>query len=501
MLKITKVLQNEKFKRLMRRFTPLMLFWLAFAFHCVFAAFMELSLPESTGFLAGILYTPAMLLFSVPRHQFIAMLVTNSLFAALIPVLVYKIAVRLGVARSWQRLLAALIAGVYPAVFTRTKFVGGGTLNLFFPFVIALLLLTCADTKNKAGKAFLAMLLALLTTVAVFSDARMLAIAMAVVLVIIVARFEKKNIVPLAVFFVSLAVFSLGIYLFALHLKIPLTISSLFAGGIAVTESVKLVSAHLYYFAASTWGLGVLGLVLFAKLDKKTTKEDPQLSNHFIFSAFAFFSLVACMTLNVLYTPEEYTDNITPLFLIFVVCNICMYELNLRSILSTTVILGGVFTYFFLSPSAFRELAYIENGISEFGSVFQTVSVVFCMMALLIVLVCCGGRYRIKITTAAIAAVSVYSCVYVCAVYLPYERNRTLTENAPIYELSEQIHNSQEAPPVIVPPQTAQLLQFLNSQADIRTEIGDLDSYFLVDEDLQIHIVGEKAVLYALSQE
>jgi hypothetical protein len=154
------------------------------------------------------------------------------------------------------------------------------------------------------------------------------------------------------------------------------------------------------------------------------------------------------------------------------------------------------------------------------------VSAVFCFMALFIVFVCCGGRYQLRIISLSIAAVSLYSCVYVCAVYLPYERNRAISQNAPVYEVSELLYDSEDAPPFIITPEVsgeaAALLQFLNQRATVLSysEVPELpENYFLItlknsaDENnakdavllattdsYSVRAVGEKAVMYAASQ-
>jgi hypothetical protein len=461
---------GEKLNKISKRLLPLILFMSALALHTTTAAFMEITVADKSGFFTEIIHTPAMLLFSNPFHQYTAMLVVNGALAALIPVAAYKIAARVGVEKPWQRVLVAVPAGIYPAVIVQTKFVSGDVFTLLFPCLTALLLLTVADIKNTVGKKFLTVLLALITASAVFAGEHMFMIILAAAVTILLQLFgTEKKIIPFFTFLISSVVF----------LTIILWVQNRF--GISMQKipplsiSLQFITRQLYLFAVSTWGLGILGLVLFLR----NVKESSTIN---ILSLFVYLSAIMSLFTDSLY-------GIIPLIFAAAICCICKYDIDLRAVLTSTIILGIIFTAFFVTQT-------VTN------TDYVTISAVFCFMALFIVYVCCGGQYRADITSGTITGVAVFFCVYACTVTLPNERNRLIEENAPIYEVSKFVYNSSDAPPVIAPPEIAQLLQFLNQQADIKTQIGELENYFLISgEPYTIEAVGEKAILYELSQQ
>jgi hypothetical protein len=296
-----------------------------------------------------------------------------------------------------------------------------------------------------------------------------------------------------------------------------------------------------------------------------------------VFAVFAFLSLVFTLIMSISHPPEwlelhqetfiygEYTDSVIPLVLFAVTGYIFLYkeDFNLHTILISVVGAGAVFTAFFITAAGFVVHAQIANVLPVIGlyplrigvpvgtlitldGLFLTVSAVFSFFALLIVYVCCAVKYRSHIMSATVAGVALYSCLYVCAFYVPYEQNRVAELNAPVYEISELVYNSADAPPLYthdISPDTARLLQFLNQQAIIRTR-SDIDEiiaaggeHFLLEagrscymsenfltirytseidldrelpedrilvgytDTFAIFAIGERAILYVLSQE
>ncbi|MCL1881322.1 MAG: hypothetical protein FWF76_04005 [Oscillospiraceae bacterium] len=254
---------------------------------------------------------------------------------------------------------------------------------------------------------------------------------------------------------------------------------------------VRAFAGHLYYFAIATRGLGIIGLCLFIIAARKLSKrvraecqkstltiaelaESKKQSKFVIFTCFAFLSLLFTLILSVegqlstyaywsyvgTFPPQEtlifgmYMDSIIPLILISAVCGIFVYGIGLKVILHSTVILGVIFTAFFaftseivVHPSAFENASVaailsiyplkiamdIDQPIT-FHELFLTVSLVFSFMSLLIVLMSCGGRSRIRIIAGVILCAYLYSAVYTIVVFLPYERER-LQHSEPISEI------------------------------------------------------------------
>jgi hypothetical protein len=465
---------------------PLLLYLAAFTLHTVFALFMEVTVPCADG-IAGLLYAPAVLIFADPFRQYAAMLVINGAVVSFIPVLVYKIAARLGITRNYQRLAAVLSASVYPAVIMQSKLARSESLSFLFPCMIALLILTVIDTKKPARRHFLTIVLAFVMTGAVICRERMLAVMIAAVIAMMFVRFLLKIKVSLIAFFGSLFVFGMSAVFF-----IPDWISP---SGLTLYRLSSLIE-HLFDFTVSSWGLGILGVCLFVRsLFKLELSAKHNIAN-LTFGVFVFAALILAID----------TPHVIPLVLVSVICHIFTRGLDLRGILVSIVAMGVIFTAFFSVTAGFDGL-------------FLMVSAVFSLMSLFIVFVCCGGRYSARIVGGTVAAISLYSCIYVCAVRLPYERGMTVAANMPVYELSEYIYNSAESPPIIVASseETVALLQFLNQHATVeKYDVLPENCFFvaphgykLTDEEAlllgetahyTIYAVGERAILYKRSQ-
>ena|GEM_PF-4415686 len=509
-----------------------------------------LSLQDSYNWLTGILYAPVMLVFANPFHQYTAMLIVNGCLAALLPVFAFKIAVRAGLKRSRQRICAALVAGLYPAVILHTKFVGNGTLNLLFPCMIALIMLNISDMKKAVPRHFLTMLLSFVTAISLFTDVRMFAVALSLIVTVTLARIFTKTGAkhtqdsrgnnagnfPVITLLVYLFVFVLVLARLSNNIGAGLTGFALFeirfTAGISEINTVELlqkVFSHLYYFTVETCGIGIVGICLFVKHIRDFRRG----GNLQLFSMFAFLSLMFGLFLSITgFAREsieptrefgmlfgEYTDNIIPLILLAAIISVCIYQPDLRLLLYSTLVTGGIFTVFFALNTS--ETAGIQPVNAE-----ATISIIFCIIALLVVLVCCGGQYKTRIVAAALAMISLCSCIHACWVYLPQERDKAFAHNSPVYELSELIYNSEDAPPVIVNglmESEVRLLQFLNQKADVsllNAETEFPESYLLImpsfssfmpynehsallgvaNEYIFVYAMGEKALMYAASQ-
>jgi hypothetical protein len=407
----------------------------------------------------------------------------------------------------WQRALAAAVCGLYPAVISHTKLaISDGVWNspslevwaFLFPCIIALIMLSAANIspKRSVARHLTAILLSLTIVAAMIAHEHMIAVAAAAVATLVFAKlFLKREPAPIRTFLISLILFGTGAYYLSGHLSshIPFYAPNFdFMTHVRAyspdMDLLRLISGNLYYFAVSTWGLGILALPLFAKNAREYTvriKHEKQHSSAnseaaaesckqaklLIFSAFAMLSLLFSLGLGVLNSLESlmlgahrefqdvllngtHIDNIVPLVLLSAICVIFIRGLELRGILYSTVILGIVFSVFFsltssmvvnavsVTAAPILGLYPIRIGVDigsliTFDGLFLTVSAVFSFMALLIVYVSCGQRFRTNIIAGTIAAISLYSAIYVCAVYLPYQHEQLRGESQAVQEESE----------------------------------------------------------------
>ncbi|MCL1831830.1 MAG: hypothetical protein FWG45_02830 [Oscillospiraceae bacterium] len=403
------------------------------------------------------------------------LLAVSAALTALLPVIAYKIAEHLQVGSYRRKLAAAFVCGFSPAIIIHTNptvaynnfgAYAHNALTFLFPFLMVLIILSAADTpaKRTVSRGFKAILLAVTIAAAVFAHKPMICVAAAAVLALVLAKLVlKREPVPLKVFLIALLILGGLVLVLGVPGGYILGASRIFSfdfGG----EFWRILSGRLYYVAVSTWGLGIVGVCLFLrkthayvvqmKSDTAQSAEESAKHAKFLtFSAFAFSALLFSIAYSVVesaydlvYTQSQgyyiqglFMENAIPLVLLAAVCGIFIYTLELRTILSATVSLGLIFTAFFVFTAGEvvngenTQVAAIQgilplrigeaaNAPITFDSLFMNVSIVFSVMALLIVFVSCGGRQRTRIVAALIAAITLYGTVYSAAVCLPYER-------------------------------------------------------------------------------
>ncbi|MDR0197132.1 MAG: hypothetical protein LBI36_02795, partial [Oscillospiraceae bacterium] len=458
------------------------------------------------GWLGSVIYAPVMFIIKSPSAQYKAMLIINGAVVSLIPVIAYKISKRFGVKKAWMRVLTAAVCGMYPAVFAHSKFIWNETFCIIFPWLTAFVILTACDAKKRVFKHLLSVLAALTICASVCAHPRLLSSAAAGVAAILFARFFlKKKIVFLSSFIPAAVVFSAGSFLLTRRLVslmwgdgaalrntlsdlAPIFKTLLSGGAEPWVRLLRTLAGHLYYFAASTWGLGILGVVFFFSavttyLPAAGTGKPTALPNanerFLIFSAFAFVSALLDGAVSVLFKFDadrqsqyqdtvifgRYVDGAIPLILLTVMCYVFLYGPDLRKLLGGVVALGGVYAAFFLMSA--RTIVNAENvnvssilgmhplrigekidALITMDGLFLTVSAVFSLMALFIVFVCCSKRYCVHIISLSITVIAVYSCAYTAFAYLPFALRETQAANAPVYEVSQYVYNSEDAPPL-----------------------------------------------------
>jgi hypothetical protein len=506
---------------------------------------------SGSGWLTGILYTPFYFLIDNPVVRYRCMLILNGVFAALIPLLTYKIAASLGLQKAWQRTLCAVVTGVGASAFAYTKFIWSETLCVFLPFLLFWLLTKTSGTKNRFLKFLLSVFTALVLAFAPAADPRLWALVLSFLLSVIFARlFLRAKPVSFAGFLPASAIFAA----LQMYTGEQLNAASGFSESaglfsLSPQEYMQAFLGQLYYFAVSTWGIGVLGIclciALFTKLSAKTENK--------LLVVFAFFAL-AYNTLTLLmsaygaasslafyqgfYIYGRYIDSASPLLLILALCYIFIHGLDFKKLMFCTISLSVIFRLFFtlVLPESFILAVHSKQGFSPVrlgtgidaaltsDSLLFAASAVFCFVALLFVFVCCAERYRKHIISLCLCLTVLYGGLHTALFYLPHEINRAERVNAAAYSVSEHIYNSADAPPtyILERPDLAPILRFLNRNTHIGTagtidefpadcfiianpeRIADFGDYVVVlaeTEELIFAAMGERAEAYALSQE
>ncbi|MCL2087138.1 MAG: hypothetical protein FWH05_06045 [Oscillospiraceae bacterium] len=357
-------------------------------------------IPYYYGFVGALLYVPIMWLIPEPFIQYKAMLLLNGIVVSFVPVIAYLLSVRLGVKFGWQRILVAIVCGLYSTIFAHTKFIWNEISCIIFPWLLIFLLVRTCDTKGGTKKHIMSAVTALTAVLAYFAHPRLAVVILSAMIVILFSNFFLKMKLVSGFCFYStfligfFALKMLDTYLIAVMwngsqaLENTLAhfggqVSGLFApGGVELFFTTLL--GHLYYFSTSTWGLGILSaclavLVVFRYFQGAAIKKavfqtgdtdsrrrvvaNSGFNNYLLlFSLYALFANIFAGLLSALWKYNDtgygqyqdtlifgrYMDSVIPLLIMFVICYAFLYELNLSKLLAATVVSGGIYGLFFI---------------------------------------------------------------------------------------------------------------------------------------------------------
>ena len=533
------------------------------------------------GFLQGILYVPAMLIFRNPELQYAAIGAINSIIISFVPILAFSIGKRLGVEKLWKLLTISFVAGGYCCYFAHSKFAWTETVTIILPWLILRLLLIMSEIKNKAKTHALSVMLGLLCALCLAAHVRLIAVILTVVMVIIAERvFYNKKSVYLNTFIPSFTIGTAGV-LAVTHIliknlwccdnpaKLNNTLTNLFTGlGGDIENSsarfIQTIFGQLYYFITSTWGFGAVALCLFgamtAHLIKKKRSDEVQTYSHNIctIGVFSFFSAIFTVVASTLYrfgTDGFYTyqdnvifgrflDGIIPFAFLFVLAVLFTTSVKINKILGAAAITAIIFLVFFtitvpviLGCNASRIAPILalyplrvgaDTELLDFNTLLLTVSMVFCILSVFIVVISCTKKYRSAIISAILCGLTVYSLVFISGTYLPMCRTESVIKNSAVADISDSVYNQNGAPPLTLynlSRHDALMLQFLNtsinvritydietipencfvavkSDEDVSALLGGRMPFLLIDENesLRLYAYGDRAVAYMRSQ-
>lgn len=535
------------------------------------------------GFLQGLIYTPVMFLFNSPEVQYTAILVVNALLISLVPLLAISISKRAGVEKFWKMAVIAFVSGEYCCYFAHSKFAWSETITILLPWIILRLLLGLSEQKKKPKAHLLSVLTGILCGLAFGAHVRLVALPVIIIIIIVFERlvYNKKSV--LLPSFIPSLIISLGFSLYVTRVlqtelwrctdpsKLNNTLSNLISVLKTETENsgqrfIQTVFGQLYYFITSTWGLGALALCLFGAVIYHTVKQ--KLSgvrqsypiNISFIGLFAFlnaFFAIISGTLYRFHTDGFYTyqdnvlfgrflDSVIPFSLIFVLILLFTSSIKLNKILGSAIICGVVYLVFFvvtvpviLECDATRiapilalyplRIGAAGAELLNFNSLSLTVSAVFCVLAVFVVVISCTKKYRSAVIAVMICGLTVYSLAFISGTYLPMCRNESVAKNKAVADLSESVYNQNGAPPLTlynINRHDALMLQFLNTNISVRITydietipencfvavkkdedvnalLNSHTSFLLVsgNDKLKLYAYGERAVAYMRSQD
>ncbi len=533
------------------------------------------------GFLQGIIYTPIMLIFNNPELQYAAIGVVNSLIISFVPIFSFSIGKRLGIEKLWKLLTVSFVTGGYCCYFAHSKFAWTETVTIILPWIILRLLLVMSEIKNKAKTHALSVALGLLCALCLAAHVRLIAVILTVVAVIAAERiFYNKKSVYLGTFIPSFLLGTAGV-LAVTHILITQlwccsdpsllnnTLSNLFSAISGNIENksarfIQTIFGQLYYFITSTWGFGAVAFCLFgamlSHLIKRKQSDEAQTYSHgvSIIGVFSFFSAIFTVIASTLYRFGtdgfyKYQDNvifgrfldgIIPFAFLFVLAILFTTSIKINKILGAAAITATVFLVFFtitvpvilgcdatrISPilSLYPLRVGADTELLDFNTLLLTVSMVFCVLSVFIVVISCTKKYRSAIISVILCGLTVYSLIFISGTYLPMCRNESIIKNQAVADISDSVYNQNGAPALTLynlNRHDALMLQFLNTNINVRITydiesipencfvavkagedvsalLGGRMPFLLIDENesLRLYAYGDRAVAYMRSQ-
>ncbi len=534
------------------------------------------------GFLQGALYAPVMFIFNSPRIQYAAISAINSLLISFVPVIAISISKRIGVTSFWKMLVMGFISGGYCCYFAHSKFAWSETTTILIPWLVLRVIIILIDLKNKPKAHFYSALVGFLCALGYAAHVRLVILPVIVILIMIFDRavYGKKTVL-IPDFAVSYLITTAGVLFVTYILQTKLwccndpallnnTLSNLFVtiskdidGG--AMRFVQTFFGQLYYFITSTWGFGALAFCLcgasvvhcFKNKLAKTSQTYPQ--GIVTLGLFSFLTAIFTILAGTLYrypvdgfhTYQDnvifgrFLDSVIPFALIFVMAVLFTHSIKLNKILGAAIICAIVYLVFFIVTApvilecSFTRIAPILGlyplrigaagaELLNLNSLLLTVSAVFCVLAVFVVVISCSTKKRSAILSVIICGLTVYSIVFISGTYLPMCREESVAKNEAAVHLSESVYNQNGAPPLTlynISRHDALMLQYLNTNVNVRITydietipencfvavkssedvsalLNSRTPFLLVaeNEKLKLYAYGDRAVAYMRSQ-
>ncbi|MBR4628446.1 MAG: hypothetical protein IKO47_12295 [Ruminococcus sp.] len=160
------------------------------------------------GYGSSLLYIPIFALTKGPVLRYRLITTLNSVLMSLIPVIAYRIASKYCKASKKTSFIAALVTGLYPGYLLFSKWVWNETMMCLLPWVAALLVFRLYSEQDKPKRIIFSVLLSLTLVYSYAVHGRALGLIAAVILIIVlIAVFQKRLIVEPVSFCSSFTVF------------------------------------------------------------------------------------------------------------------------------------------------------------------------------------------------------------------------------------------------------------------------------------------------------
>ncbi len=343
------------------------------------------------GYIQALFYIPLSLVFSSPYALYKAMLVMNGVLISFIPMIAYHLASKIGIPHVWQKVTIAFCCGFYITYIAHSKFIWNEAISSLLPWLLVWCVFMAWDRKNKYSRFTFSVITGFLCAVCYAAHSRLIAVVIALVLTLIIARFVfKEKILNLPSFFVTLIVSFTTEYFCRETIKNVVwhgnarlnTVDSGLQRIQGLSESggfdrlLATLFGHLYTFFTSTVGFGAIAIAVFIiictkrcyewYLNRRKPHEDgtkvyePVKHKYSLritfFGLYGFLAVGGSLLLSVLYKFNSgqfgkikdliifgrYTDCTAPMAIFLVLAFIFLYGYTIKMIIGSAAIYGYV---------------------------------------------------------------------------------------------------------------------------------------------------------------
>lgn len=468
------------------------------------------------GYVQALFYAPLYLVFNNPYALYKAMLIVNALLISFIPMIIYHLAAKLGVARVRQKLLIALSCGMYISYIANSKFVWNETVTAVMCWLLALCYFLAWDRRGRGSRFSSSVLLGFVSALAYAANEKLIASVIALVITVFIAQLGvREKIVNIPVFLISLVISFIGEHFVREAISSAIGIG--FEGIPAVNKSGSffgILFSQIYLYMTSTLGISALAaslcVIMLLSLIREGTRSlavDTPESNTRVYepikhkysrrlTMFALFELLSVLltaVLSALFDSPgsldsfgKFTNNLAApaLFLVFVF--VFLYGIDLTKLILGICIYAyaclsfGIVGYPMLSRLKPASGVFINGLLPIDLSVYNVAenmtyiilsSCVFTMFAMLFVFVSCSRRHRTMLVTLSSFLIITMGTVYLGGYRLPRDGIRNSEEIEPFCDVADLLYNDPQSPPIIVydtDPRLASTIQFIARDVEVR---------------------------------
>ncbi len=473
---------------------------------------------EGGGYVQALFYAPLFLVLDNPFALYKAMLIVNALLISFVPMIVYHLAAKLGVARVRQKLIIAICCGMYISYIVNSKFVWNETVTAVLCWLLVLCFFTVWDKKGRGSRISGSVLLGFISALAYAANVKLISLVIALVLTLIITQLMiREKVVSLPVFAASLAASFVGEHFLRESLSAALGSGVLLTSGTAAnsgSEFFGIFFSQMYSFMTSTLGFGALAaalcVIMVLNLIREGTRkrvETPESNTRVyepikhkysirltVFALFELLSILCSVIFSGLFDSPgkadafgRFTDNLAApaLFLVFVF--IFLYGIDLNKI-----VLGiGIYTY---ACMCFRIMGYpligrldnaggvMINGLmpvkpaeaadeaTKSMTYIIMSSCVYTMFSLMFVFASCSRKHRTMLIALSSFLVIVTVTAYLGGYRLQEDGRMSFAETEPYRDVADLLYNDPLSPPIIVyetDPRLASTIQFMAPEVKV----------------------------------